>query len=312
MAAAEDGVIFAGSVGGGFVFPEFVPAYDGMASLCKLLAAARAGRTAALGARRRAARVRGRPPPGALPLGAQGRGHADPHRAARRARRSTCTDGIKVYDERGWAQVLPDPDEPLVHIYAEGKTRGGRRLARSRVPRPSSRRSSARETRPRSLASRNPQVEVDGLARRWFTGGARPRPRLWRCRVEALPDLGDPLRPGAARPDPRAPGRGARDLVPTPAPARQDRHPACRAPVARLHKQVEEGGEPAARDRRRQAGRDPRLEGARLRRTRSSTRPSGDLRPLPRVRLPEPRGRQLLLEVRRAPHPRRAGRRTRR
>jgi mannose-1-phosphate guanylyltransferase/phosphomannomutase len=32
------------------------------------------------------------------------------------------TDGIKVYDERGWAQVLPDPDEPLVHLYAEGET----------------------------------------------------------------------------------------------------------------------------------------------------------------------------------------------
>jgi phosphomannomutase len=25
-------------------------------------------------------------------------------------------------DERGWSQVLPDPDEPLVHIYAEGET----------------------------------------------------------------------------------------------------------------------------------------------------------------------------------------------
>ena len=32
------------------------------------------------------------------------------------------TDGIKVIDERGWAEVLPDPDEPLVHIYAEGET----------------------------------------------------------------------------------------------------------------------------------------------------------------------------------------------
>ena len=30
-------------------------------------------------------------------------------------------DGIKVSDRRGWAQVLPDPDEPLVHIYAEGR-----------------------------------------------------------------------------------------------------------------------------------------------------------------------------------------------
>jgi mannose-1-phosphate guanylyltransferase/phosphomannomutase len=32
------------------------------------------------------------------------------------------TDGIKVIDARGWAEVLPDPDEPLVHIYAEGGT----------------------------------------------------------------------------------------------------------------------------------------------------------------------------------------------
>jgi phosphomannomutase len=31
-------------------------------------------------------------------------------------------DGIKVFEARGWAQVLPDPDEPLVHVYAEGKT----------------------------------------------------------------------------------------------------------------------------------------------------------------------------------------------
>jgi phosphomannomutase len=28
-----------------------------------------------------------------------------------------------VLDRRGWSQVLPDPDEPVVHIYAEGKTR---------------------------------------------------------------------------------------------------------------------------------------------------------------------------------------------
>ena len=31
-------------------------------------------------------------------------------------------DGIKVYDERGWVQVVPDPDEPLIHVYAEGET----------------------------------------------------------------------------------------------------------------------------------------------------------------------------------------------
>ena len=39
-----------------------------------------------------------------------------------RDRELDLTDGIKVFEDRGWAQVLPDPDEPIVHIYAEGKT----------------------------------------------------------------------------------------------------------------------------------------------------------------------------------------------
>ena len=29
---------------------------------------------------------------------------------------------LRAYDDRGWVQVLPDPDEPVVHLYAEGKT----------------------------------------------------------------------------------------------------------------------------------------------------------------------------------------------
>jgi mannose-1-phosphate guanylyltransferase/phosphomannomutase len=37
-------------------------------------------------------------------------------------RRLDLMDGVKAYDDRGWVQVLPDPDEPLVHLYAEGST----------------------------------------------------------------------------------------------------------------------------------------------------------------------------------------------
>jgi mannose-1-phosphate guanylyltransferase/phosphomannomutase len=40
-----------------------------------------------------------------------------------RDRKVDLLDGIKVLERDGWAQVLPDPDEPVVHIYAEGKTR---------------------------------------------------------------------------------------------------------------------------------------------------------------------------------------------
>ncbi len=32
------------------------------------------------------------------------------------------TDGIKLLGARGWSQVLPDPDEPLLHLYAEGES----------------------------------------------------------------------------------------------------------------------------------------------------------------------------------------------
>jgi mannose-1-phosphate guanylyltransferase/phosphomannomutase len=37
-------------------------------------------------------------------------------------RRLDLMDGVKAYDDRGWVQILPDPDEPLVHLYAEGAT----------------------------------------------------------------------------------------------------------------------------------------------------------------------------------------------
>jgi mannose-1-phosphate guanylyltransferase/phosphomannomutase len=35
-------------------------------------------------------------------------------------RKLDLTDGVKVSDERGWAEVITDSDEPVVHIYAEG------------------------------------------------------------------------------------------------------------------------------------------------------------------------------------------------
>jgi mannose-1-phosphate guanylyltransferase / phosphomannomutase len=118
-AAAEDGVIFAGAVGGGYLFPEFLPAYDAMASLCKLLEL--------LGPINR-------------PLSELVSELPESHVVHRRVpcpwaqkglvmrvlterlrdRDVDLSDGVKVFDERGWAQVLPDPDEPVVHVYAEG------------------------------------------------------------------------------------------------------------------------------------------------------------------------------------------------
>ncbi len=121
-AAAEGGVIFGGAVGGGYVFPDFLPAYDGVASLVKLL------ELLAIVGRPISELVAELPQttlihwPLHCPWALKGLvmrilnerlagGDVD------------LTDGIKSFDERGWTQVLPDPDEPLLHLYAEGETR---------------------------------------------------------------------------------------------------------------------------------------------------------------------------------------------
>ena len=120
-AAAGDGVVFAGSVGGGFVFPDFLPAYDGIASLCKLL-------ELLAPVERPLSQIVAELPRSTVV-----------HRQLRcpwsrkgtvmrvlterlKSRDLDLLDGIKVFEERGWAQILPDPDAPLVHLYAEGAT----------------------------------------------------------------------------------------------------------------------------------------------------------------------------------------------
>ncbi len=121
-AAAGEGMVFAGAVGGGYVFPQFLPAYDAVASLTMLLEllAGAAGPLSEL--------VAALPEPTlvhrrlACPWAKKGLVmRVLNERLA--GRDVDLTDGIKLLDERGWAQVLPDPDEPLVHLYAEGDTR---------------------------------------------------------------------------------------------------------------------------------------------------------------------------------------------
>jgi mannose-1-phosphate guanylyltransferase / phosphomannomutase len=120
-AAASDGVVFAGALGGGYVFPQFVPGYDAVASLCKLLellAPIQRPLSELVSELPASTLVHRRLPcPWAL------KGLVMRVLAERLADRELeLTDGIKVLDERGWAQVVPDPDEPIVHIYAEGES----------------------------------------------------------------------------------------------------------------------------------------------------------------------------------------------
>jgi len=119
--AANDGVVFGGAVGGGYVFPEFLPGYDAVASLVKLLELlAPVGRPIS-------ALVADLPKPTLVQYDLQCpwalKGLVMRVLNERLTGRDLdLTDGIKVFDERGWAQILPDPDEPVLHLYAEGAT----------------------------------------------------------------------------------------------------------------------------------------------------------------------------------------------
>jgi mannose-1-phosphate guanylyltransferase/phosphomannomutase len=120
-ASSEDGVVFAGAVGGGYVFPEFLPAYDAMASLVKLL-------ELLAPVRRPLSELVAELPESTLVHRQLGCPWAKKGLVMRLLNERLAgsdvdlTDGIKLMGESGWTQVLPDPDEPLLHLYAEGET----------------------------------------------------------------------------------------------------------------------------------------------------------------------------------------------
>jgi mannose-1-phosphate guanylyltransferase/phosphomannomutase len=119
--ATRDGVVLAAAPTGGFVFPDVVPGYDAVTSLCtvlELLAAQDETLSSLVASLPRPTLVHR-----ALPCPWSRKGLVmrvlNENLASRRL---DLLDGVKAYDERGWVQVLPDPDEPFVHLYAEGGT----------------------------------------------------------------------------------------------------------------------------------------------------------------------------------------------
>jgi len=121
QAAAQDGTVFAGSVGGGFVFPRFLPAYDAVASvvnLLELLAPLDRPLSALAASLPRAAVVHRQV---RCPWALKGTVMRLLTERAK-GKETDLLDGIKIFSEHGWAQVVPDPDEPVVHVYAEGRT----------------------------------------------------------------------------------------------------------------------------------------------------------------------------------------------
>jgi len=120
MEVASGGeVCFAASQLGGYIFPGFLPAFDAVATLVHLLAM-----LASTG--ERMSKLTEALPPVHIaheevvtPWEQKG---AVMRTAVERARGRPVilVDGVKLPEQDGWTLVLPDPEEPLTHVWAEG------------------------------------------------------------------------------------------------------------------------------------------------------------------------------------------------
>ena len=120
-ASTEPGVVFAGSLGGGYIFPQFLPAYDAVMSLGKLL------ELLAPHPQSLSQQVAEMPVSSlvhktiACPWALKG---TVMRMLTEQMQKETSgelslLDGIKMTTDGAWAQVLPDADEAIFHIYAE-------------------------------------------------------------------------------------------------------------------------------------------------------------------------------------------------
>ncbi|MFI0419924.1 sugar phosphate nucleotidyltransferase [Spongiactinospora sp. 9N601] len=118
-AAAGQGMVFAADGRGGFVVPEFGPTVDGIAVFMRLLGLVARTRLSLsrIDARIPEARLLRRTVP--TPWAAKGAVMRSVIEAAEGHQIDT-TDGVRVVDDDGgWALMLPDPSEPVTHLWAE-------------------------------------------------------------------------------------------------------------------------------------------------------------------------------------------------
>jgi mannose-1-phosphate guanylyltransferase/phosphomannomutase len=127
--ASGRGVDFAASQEGGYIWPEFLPAYDAVATLAKLLDLIAATGRSLSSIVRKLPTVHVAHEAVATPWERKG---AVMREIVERAkdRELVLVDGVKLLHPGGWALVLPDPEEPITHVWAEaGSDHEARQLA---------------------------------------------------------------------------------------------------------------------------------------------------------------------------------------
>jgi mannose-1-phosphate guanylyltransferase/phosphomannomutase len=116
--ALSDDIVMAASLDGGFIFPRFLPAYDATAAFATMLELL--ARTGA-----RLSKL-----VGALPrthvthetVGTPSEHKGTVMRTLVEAAEGELllVDGVKILEDDGWVLVLPDPEDPICHVWAEG------------------------------------------------------------------------------------------------------------------------------------------------------------------------------------------------
>src|SRR5215207_5192398 len=127
--ASSPGVGFAASTDGGFILPEFLPAFDGAAAMVKML------ELLALDDVPLSKVVSGLPAVHLVhetvvtPWEQKGTVMRSLVELSK-DRKVDLIDGVKVHHDDGWALALPDPEEPVTHLWAEADSdHAARRLA---------------------------------------------------------------------------------------------------------------------------------------------------------------------------------------
>jgi mannose-1-phosphate guanylyltransferase/phosphomannomutase len=118
-AASETGCGFAASGDGGFILPGFLPAFDAGAALVKLMELLARAETTLSAVRQSLPRVHQAHETVVTPWEQKGLVMRTLVELSK-DRRLELIDGVKVFHEDGWVLALPDPDEPVTHIWAEG------------------------------------------------------------------------------------------------------------------------------------------------------------------------------------------------
>jgi mannose-1-phosphate guanylyltransferase/phosphomannomutase len=113
-------VVFGASQEGGFIWPAFLPAYDATATLVNLLALLAQTGLKLSKVVNQLPRVHIVHETVVTPWEQKGMVMRTLVERAAPERELVLVDGVKVMHDDGWVLVLPDPEEPVTHVWAEG------------------------------------------------------------------------------------------------------------------------------------------------------------------------------------------------